>query len=452
VLADGTQAEAGSLCAGAALSSGSIALSRGESTISVEALLDEEDRVLEMPDPSACLFCGRHFESIRAAAAHQARFCETARSKASMAETLGVAPKRLRRWVSDGRLPATWAAKLGLSDLSTGRSRLRLQNDAGRSYPPTVTLDYGWGKLIGLYAAEGSRTEQNVTFALHRDEKHIQNHIFRTIRSLGVGGSLSQKEGNGVVLSVSSKLVSRIIGHFVGGGNAVEKYLSPAVFEAPLEFQRGVFDGIVEGDGHWSHDEHRETVNLASLDLASFVLRFARHIGWEATMRRRENDHAGFYRVRFDPSKKVQPIRVVSVEHAGPVELVDIAIDDVEQLYQLHDGTVTHNCKLGMGYHYRARYEFVLFFEKGKRKLADLGIPDIIEEPRIRGEYPAEKPVRVAEVLVGQSTLPGELVIDPFMGSGSTAVAALSLGRRFAGTDISPAAVALTRRRSTAVT
>jgi len=103
--------------------------------------------------------------------------------------------------------------------------------------------------------------------------------------------------------------------------------------------------------------------------------------------------------------------------------------------------------KIGMGYHYRSRYEFVLFFEKGKRKLADLGVPDIVEEARIRGEYPAEKPVRVAEVLIRQSTEPGELVIDPFMGSGSTGRAALSLGRRFAGTDVSPAALALSRRR-----
>ena len=37
---------------------------------------------------------------------------------------------------------------------------------------------------------------------------------------------------------------------------------------------------------------------------------------------------------------------------------------------------VWDKCSLGMGYHYRARYEFVLFFEKGKRKLRNLGIPD----------------------------------------------------------------------------
>ena len=60
--------------------------------------------------------------------------------------------------------------------------------------------------------------------------------------------------------------------------------------------------------------------------------------------------------------------------------------------------------KIGMGYHYRARYELILFFEKGKRKLNNLGIPDIIQAPRIRGGYPAEKPEEVADILIRQST------------------------------------------------
>jgi site-specific DNA-methyltransferase (adenine-specific) len=102
---------------------------------------------------------------------------------------------------------------------------------------------------------------------------------------------------------------------------------------------------------------------------------------------------------------------------------------------------------IGMGYHYRARYECILFFEKGKRKLADLGIADIITHRRIIGGYPAEKPPEVSEVLVTQSSLAGELVIDPFMGSGSTGVAAARHGRNFAGNDLCREAVDITRAR-----
>jgi site-specific DNA-methyltransferase (adenine-specific) len=103
--------------------------------------------------------------------------------------------------------------------------------------------------------------------------------------------------------------------------------------------------------------------------------------------------------------------------------------------------------KIGMGYHYRSRYELILFFEKGKRKLHDLGIADVIECPRISGGYPAEKPPQVARVLIEQSSSPGQLVIDPFMGSGSTGVAATGLGRNFLGNDLSQTAFELTDQR-----
>jgi site-specific DNA-methyltransferase (adenine-specific) len=103
--------------------------------------------------------------------------------------------------------------------------------------------------------------------------------------------------------------------------------------------------------------------------------------------------------------------------------------------------------RIGMGYHYRSRYEFILFFEKGKRKLNDLGIADIIECPRIYNGYPTEKPVEVSDVLIRQSTQTGELVIDPFMGSGSAGVAAIKAGRTFSGSDLCAEAVAVASGR-----
>jgi site-specific DNA-methyltransferase (adenine-specific) len=102
---------------------------------------------------------------------------------------------------------------------------------------------------------------------------------------------------------------------------------------------------------------------------------------------------------------------------------------------------------IGMGYHYRARYEMILFFEKGKRRLNDLGVADIIEAPRVRNGYPSEKPVEVGEVLVQQSSAPGDLVVDPFAGSGAFGVAALRAGRDFRGCDIGKEAVRRARAR-----
>lgn len=103
--------------------------------------------------------------------------------------------------------------------------------------------------------------------------------------------------------------------------------------------------------------------------------------------------------------------------------------------------------RIGMGYHYRSRYENILFFEKGKRKLNDLSVPDILECDRVLNGYPTEKPVEICEILITQSTNAGDLVIDPFMGSGSIGFAALINDRKFIGTDIKENAVELTRKR-----
>lgn len=105
--------------------------------------------------------------------------------------------------------------------------------------------------------------------------------------------------------------------------------------------------------------------------------------------------------------------------------------------------------KIGMGYHYRSRYELILFFEKGKRRLADLSIPDVLEVPRIRGGYPAEKPPQVSEILIRQSSSEGDVVVDPFTGSGSVGVAATTLQRHFLGSDINAEAIAMSKQRLT---
>lgn len=120
--------------------------------------------------------------------------------------------------------------------------------------------------------------------------------------------------------------------------------------------------------------------------------------------------------------------------------------------FKFHNIITWDKMKIGMGYHYRSRCEYVLFFEKGKRKLNDLGMPNVFdwrEDPegfvleceRIRNGYPTEKPWKVSEKLILQSSEPSELVVDPFCGSASVGEAALRHGRRFAGCDVADLAM-----------
>jgi hypothetical protein len=348
--------------------------------------------------------------------------------------------------MSEGRLPRAWARELEVDQKLGDRIQCHLSNDVELWYPRTIPLDYELGRIIGLFAAEGWIDEHAVGFALHTNEKHLSAAIGRFARSLGMKASVFS-DGNRTVVSVGFKVMQHLIRHFVGGGNAREKLFKPTVYATPGEFRRGVIDGMLEGDGHWSHDEQRETYVSASPDLSMFIRRELEKLDRCPTVERFENDHAGGWRVRFDPIKRREPLCITQVEDIGEQELVDISVEHRDELFLLANGAVTHNCKIGMGYHYRARYECVLFFEKGKRKLHDLGIADILEAPRITGGYPAEKPPEVSEVLIKQSSELGDLVIDPFMGSGSVGVAAIRNARHFRGNDLCAEALDITRVR-----
>lgn len=92
----------------------------------------------------------------------------------------------------------------------------------------------------------------------------------------------------------------------------------------------------------------------------------------------------------------------------------------------------------GMGYHWRGAKESILFFEKGKRKLNKLGWSDVLMFPRPQVDHGTPKPWEANERLILNSTQSGEIVCDPFVGSGSAAVAALKAERSFVGCDIDP--------------
>lgn len=64
-----------------------------------------------------------------------------------------------------------------------------------------------------------------------------------------------------------------------------------------------------------------------------------------------------------------------------------------------------------------------------------------------RHAHPTAKPVNLLRLLLRMYTSPGDLVADPFTGSGSTAVACVLEGRRFIGTELSPEYAGLARRR-----
>lgn len=86
---------------------------------------------------------------------------------------------------------------------------------------------------------------------------------------------------------------------------------------------------------------------------------------------------------------------------------------------------------------YAPQYEFILFLTKGRRILNGKRISNVIRCPKTSNEnHPTEKPYELIQLLVDKSSSVGEIVLDNFFGSGSTAIACHNLGRRFIGHEI----------------
>lgn len=85
----------------------------------------------------------------------------------------------------------------------------------------------------------------------------------------------------------------------------------------------------------------------------------------------------------------------------------------------------------------RPSYELVALMAVGDGRIPNRGLPDIWRHPVSSQKptgHPAEKPLSLLREIVKET--PGEIVIDPFMGSGTTGVAAVEYGRRFVGIEL----------------
>lgn len=92
------------------------------------------------------------------------------------------------------------------------------------------------------------------------------------------------------------------------------------------------------------------------------------------------------------------------------------------------------------------------YYLQGGKPLDDVwDMPAIAPTSRERVGYPTQKPLVLLRRIIALASNEGDVVLDPFCGSGTTLVAAQALGRRWIGIDANPKAVALAQKRLSGV-
>ena len=108
--------------------------------------------------------------------------------------------------------------------------------------------------------------------------------------------------------------------------------------------------------------------------------------------------------------------------------------------FQLHNLLVWEKNNCTPSQYYMKNCEYVLFIRKGKAKwISDIGGSKTVHQfDNIIGNktHPCEKPVELLKFYIANSSCEGDIVFDPFAGTGSTMVAAKELNRQFLGYEI----------------
>ena len=97
-----------------------------------------------------------------------------------------------------------------------------------------------------------------------------------------------------------------------------------------------------------------------------------------------------------------------------------------------------------MGSFYMNQFEYIIMLRKGGAKnVNNCGISDVLmfankkdKDKNGQNLHDSQKPVGLFQTLISQSSKKGETILDPFMGSGTTAIAAIREKRNFIGFEL----------------
>lgn len=94
-------------------------------------------------------------------------------------------------------------------------------------------------------------------------------------------------------------------------------------------------------------------------------------------------------------------------------------------------------CSMGLGNGFRVQHELIMHAANGVPNVFERATPNVIRCPRDdNADHPSPKPVPLIERMLEVVVPPNGVVLDPFMGAGSTLVAAKNLSRRAVGIEI----------------
>jgi len=270
-------------------------------------------------------------------------------------------------------------------------------------------LDYTYGKLVGLYLAEGSSDEHTIQFALHRKEDELAQLIKSFFTDQFGFKTRDYTYGNSRHVNIYSASAVSLISRFVQGHSARSKHLTREALNAGIEFLRGLVDGWLAGDAHYDIQNNRFRLGIArNYKLVSQLRGICRSLGYSFKSSEGEAKYQNGIRpihrieIRKEPLKirnsnpffssssnqttndeqELITLQIKSIEPVRGLTFYDIGVDG-DHVFATADMILTHNSKRNslpssVKDRFSNKWEYIFFFVKSRKYYFDL---DAVRNP-----------------------------------------------------------------------
>ena len=374
--------------------------------------------------------------------------------------------------------------------------------DEGSHSPFILTNDVLW--LMGLYIAEGSHSEDTIQLSLCADELKWVDRIKNAVESLG--GTIAYNiDGNSLNVRIYSKIFESVLSQYIGGRTSKDKHLNSICWKLSNEKLKEIVNGYLDGDGHYEPENNRWrlgfTLNrLLEKDLRTLAARFNAKLTLlkrGARIKSLQKEYPSlkgewrWAKTDHHNSKNMGEILSITKEKMRDDEhMWDIEVDSKEHLFCLASGVLTHNCKSNplpqvRQPRYNQVFEYMFIFSKGvpktfnpikvpckcagqnydstcknmggengrtkksfkiNKEKVDSNVWEIAVAQN-KTSHPAVFPIEIAKRHIQSWSNEDDIVLDPFMGSGTTGIAALELNRHYIGIELSEEYYELSKER-----
>lgn len=391
------------------------------------------------------------------------------------------------------------------SELSVGDILMTTNfEDVGVHSPSFLTKDVLW--LIGLYIAQGSKADDCIQIALHANKIGWVDRIKSAVKSVG-GTTTYTLDGNRLNVRIYSQVFLATLHQYLGGTNAKTKHLNNICWQMPNKYLKEIMVGYLDGDGHWDADNNRWRLGFTrNYDWERDLRLLANRLDATLTLKIStsyigDKSYPSFRgEWRWESSEhhnRKNRTEIVEIKPGCGRNYYDISVDCDNHLFALASGVLTHNCKPNpMPESTKDRctkaHEYIFLLSKqSKYYFNNKAIQEPCEYPNAKGakfggnkygidqegfeiysgeEYTANGyrnkrdvwsvspshyseahfatyPEELVQPMVAAGCPKGGVVLDPFMGSGTTAVVAKRNGCNYVGCELNPDYIEMANRR-----